>query len=93
MLAEGWRERLVEVKNANTAPTAGAPPRTGWCLSKEDICVAKLCAFREKDRNYVGALLDAALVDSHAIAALLAVVPEHAREAATRAQSWLKDRD
>jgi hypothetical protein len=23
----------------------------GWCLDKEDLCVAKLCAFREKTRT------------------------------------------
>lgn len=92
VLADGWRDRLVEVKNANTAPTAGAAQFTGWCLSKEDICVAKLCAFREKDRNFVGALLDAGLVDAAAIAARLAEVPEHARHAAGDAQSWLDSR-
>ena len=26
---------------------------TGWCLDKEDLCVVKLCAFREKDQNFV----------------------------------------
>lgn len=29
----------------------------GWCLDKEDLCVAKLCAFREKDQNFVDALI------------------------------------
>jgi hypothetical protein len=56
-LPEGWRDRLVKVQNANTAAPAGAPQFTGWCLDKEDLCVAKLCAFREKDRNFVAALV------------------------------------
>ena len=47
-LPEGWRDRLVKVQNANTASPAGEPQFTGWCLDKEDLCVAKLCAFREK---------------------------------------------
>jgi hypothetical protein len=50
-LPDGWRDRLVKVQNVNTAAPAGQPQFTGWCLDKEDLCVAKLCAFREKDRN------------------------------------------
>jgi hypothetical protein len=61
MLPDGWRDRLVKVQNANTA-AAGQPQFTGWCLDKEDLYVAKLCAFREKDRNFVAALLEARLV-------------------------------
>jgi hypothetical protein len=42
-LPEGWRDRLVRVQNANTAGPGGGPQFTGWCLDKEDLCVAKLC--------------------------------------------------
>ena len=58
---------MVKVQNANTAAPAGQPQFTGWCLDKEDLCVAKLCAFREKDRNLVVALLEARLVDAGVI--------------------------
>jgi hypothetical protein len=54
-----WRDRLVKVQNANTATPTGQPQFTGWCLDKEDLCVAKLCAFREKYRNFVAAVLTA----------------------------------
>jgi hypothetical protein len=54
-LPDGWRDRLVKVSNANTAGLGGEPVFTGWCLDKEDICVAKLCALREKDREFVRA--------------------------------------
>ena len=47
-LPDGWRGRLVKVQNANTAAPAGQPQFTGWCLDKEDLCVAKLCESREK---------------------------------------------
>jgi hypothetical protein len=47
-LPTGWRGRLVKVQNANTAAPDGEPQYTGWCLDKEDLCVAKLCAFRER---------------------------------------------
>src|SRR5580658_1182022 len=46
-LPTGWRGRLVKVQNANTAAPNGEQ-YTGWCLGKEDLCVAKLCAFRGK---------------------------------------------
>jgi hypothetical protein len=59
VLPDGWRHRLVKVQNANTAAPTGEPCFTGWCLNKEDLRVAKLIAFREKDRNFVAALLKA----------------------------------
>lgn len=64
ILLDGWRDRLVRVQNANTSAPAGEPQFVGWCLDKEDLCVAKLCARREKDRNFVAALLDVRLVDA-----------------------------
>jgi hypothetical protein len=89
-LPQGWRERLVKVQNANTAAAGGGPQFTGWCLDKEDLCVAKLCAFREKDQNFVSALLKAGLVDPGIIASRLATVPERYRPSAARAAEWLE---
>jgi len=89
VLPDGWRDRLVRVQNANTAAPAGAPQYTGWCLDKEDLCVAKLCAFREKDQNFVAALLNAQLVDAEIIAQRLAAVPKRHQPAAERALAWL----
>jgi hypothetical protein len=51
VLPDGWRDRLIKVQNANTAAPSGSPRYIGWCLDKEDLCVAKLCAFREKDKT------------------------------------------
>lgn len=78
------------MQNANTAAAGGGPQFTGWCLDKEDLCVAKLCAFREKDQNFVSALLEAGLVDPGIIAARLAAVPEQYRPSAVRATEWLE---
>ena len=89
-LPEGWRDRLVKVQNANTAPAGGGLQFTGWCLDKEDLCVAKLCAFREKDHNFVSALLRADLVDPEVITARLVTVPEQYRPSAVRAAEWLE---
>jgi hypothetical protein len=63
-----------------------------WCLDKEDLCVAKLCAFREKDQTFVAALLGARLVDAEVIAERLGAVPGKHTPAAERALGWLATR-
>ena len=80
----------MKVRNANTAAPDGEPQYTGWCLDKEDLCVAKLCAFREKDQNFVAALVRAALVSRETILTRLPTVDHHYRPAAEVAASWLR---
>lgn len=92
VLPDGWRDRLVKVQNANTAAVRGEPRFTGWCLDKEDLCVSKLCAFREKDRNFVAALLDADLVDAEVIASRMPSVPREHLPTTERALAWLDSR-
>jgi len=89
-LPAGWRNRLVKVQNANTAAPGGEPQYTGWCLDKEDLCVAKICAFREKDQNFVAALVRSALVDRQTILTRLDTVDERYLGAAELAGSWLR---
>lgn len=91
-LPEGWRARLVKVQNANTAAPSGQPRYIGWCLDKEDLCVAKLCAFREKDRNFVDALIADGLVDPQVIATRIKTVPGRYRSSIERATAWLEYR-
>ncbi len=79
------------MQNANTAAPSGEPQFIGWCVEKDDLCVAKLCAFREKDRNFVAALLDAGLVDSGELAERLSQLPAEFSEAGDRASAWLAD--
>jgi len=90
VLPDGWRDRLVKVQNTNTAAPSGDPQFTGWCLKPEDLCVAKLCALREKDQNFVAALLKAGLVDAGVVAGRLATVPPQHRVAIERALEWLR---
>lgn len=90
ILPDGWRTRLVRVQNANTAAPTGRPQFTGWCLDKEDLCVAKLCALREKDLNFVRALLNADIVDRNVIDQRLHTVHDAHRAAARAAQRWLR---
>jgi len=47
LLAAGWEERLIKIQNEGTR---GA---IAWCLSPEDLLVAKLAAQREKDFEFV----------------------------------------
>ncbi|HBX81360.1 MAG TPA: hypothetical protein DEH05_09640, partial [Propionibacteriaceae bacterium] len=58
-LPEGWRERLLPFSNAQTQDVVTGRQYTGWCLSPADLCVAKLCAAREKDQTFVHALFRA----------------------------------
>lgn len=92
VLPMGWRERLVKVQNENTAALSGEPQFIGLCLDRHDLCVAKLCAYREKDLNFVGALLEAQLVDAGVISERLDHLPAGFREAALRAGVWLDRR-
>jgi hypothetical protein len=89
-LPAGWRDRPVIVQNANTAAPDGGPEYAGWCLDKEDLCVAKLYAFREKDQNFVAALFRSKLINRETILARLPTVDERYRRAAERADSWLR---
>mgnify|MGYP001579712555 CR=1 FL=1 len=89
ILPKGWKRRLVKVRNANTAHISGEPQFTGWCLDKEDLCASKLCAHREKDLNFVRALVGAGLVDAGLIAGRLGAVPAKNRPAAEVALRWL----
>jgi len=57
-----------------------------------DLCVAKLCALREKDRNFVAALLHAGMVDAEVISARLAAVPAQHRVGADQGLAWLASR-
>jgi hypothetical protein len=50
ILPDGWRDRLVRVKNANTGGSAGL------CLEVHDLAISKYAAGREKDLAFTSAL-------------------------------------
>ena len=54
MPASGWDERLVPLVDRSTGTTS-------WCLDVRDLCVAKLLAGRQKDRDFVAAIIGGAL--------------------------------
>lgn len=63
VLPEGSESRLVAVSGPNTNG------RTGLCLDAHDLCLARLVAHREKDLTFVGALIEAGLIDPVILAA------------------------
>lgn len=75
-LPTGWRDRLVPVRNRDTVDVLTGAQYTGWCLDPADCCVAKLCAGRQKDLDFVFALFDAGLVDPDLVGERLTQVPD-----------------
>jgi hypothetical protein len=63
-LPAGWRERVVRLESERTAGTIGL------CLSSEDLAVSKLLAGREKDIEFVRAMLRERVVTEAAIRSL-----------------------
>lgn len=64
----GWRDRVVRFESA---ATNGA---CGLCMEPHDLAVAKLCAGREKDLEFVKGLLQSALVGTPELEQRLALV-------------------
>lgn len=65
ILPEGWGERLVEFR------VASSEPAIGWCLEPHDLALSKLAVHREKDYEFVSALLDEGLLDAEIMTARL----------------------
>ncbi len=68
VLPGGWKDRLVPLK---TPATGGA---TGLCLEVHDLAVSKLAAGREKDHEFVRALIRHDLADAGVISSRIALV-------------------
>jgi hypothetical protein len=68
-LPEGWRDRLVPVRNENTRFI------TGWCLDPHDLAVSKLAAGREKDMEFLAAMRDHGLLDLATLSGRLDATP------------------
>ena len=74
-LPNGWRERLVAIRNANTR---GA---TGGCLEIHDLVISKLVAGREKDLDFARVAARHHLVGEDVLSERLSVtqLPEELR--------------
>jgi hypothetical protein len=82
ILPEGWRDRLVPVRNQNTRGC------TGWCLELHDLAVSKLAAGRDKDVEFLHGMRREGLIDPATLRSRIKATPfptsEHAEAAASR---------
>ncbi len=67
VLPVGWQERLIAIANDNTRNC------TGWCLETHDLAISKLVAGRDKDLQFLAALLAHRLIDPDTIRSRLTV--------------------
>jgi hypothetical protein len=72
VLPEGWEERLISVCSENTG---GA---TGWCLDPHDLAFSKLAARREKDLEFVSALIQFKMIKQSRLLRLIAAAKDSA---------------
>ena len=56
VLPDGWEQRLIPVRNENTAGV------TGWCLEIHDLIVSKYVAGRERDLEFASEAIKQGLV-------------------------------
>lgn len=83
VLPAGWERRLVRIQNVNTGGYTGA------CLEPHDLAASKLAAGRERDYEFVRALLRHGYVRPATLRrriGRLPVAPAHR----TRLLSWLR---
>ena len=87
-LPAGWTERLVPVRNENTA---GA---TGWCLEVHDLAISKLVAGRERDLKFLDVLMRERMVDPALLAHRLEMLglPDDRMEVLRRRLRLLRSR-
>lgn len=81
-LPAGWQERLVKVQNENTHQSVG------YCIEPHDLAASKLAAGREKDHEFVRAMLRHHIVDEHVLGERIEALPFPAVER-ERLGRWL----
>jgi len=69
-LPSGWQDRLVKFQNENTGGI------TALCLDPLDIACSKLVARRQKDTEFVGAMLRHRLIERSTLEARIALLPD-----------------
>lgn len=84
----GWQERLVSFTSEGTGNGRG------WCLERHDLAAAKLAAGRQKDYEFVNALVDAGLLDLTVVRERLEMLPRDRVLPAylAKARAWAKAR-
>ena len=69
VLPDGWRDRLVRFATAASAPGAAL------CLEPHDLAASKLVAYREKDVEFVAAVIAARLIDPDTLSRRIETLP------------------
>ena len=84
---DGWEGRLVRFERPGTN---GA---VGWCLEAHDLAAAKLAAGRDKDYEFVEALLRERLIDRAVLVERVGLLPRDRVLPAflARAQRWITE--
>jgi hypothetical protein len=85
----GALDRLVPFQ------TDGTAPGRGLCLDPHDLAASKLAAGRDKDYEFVGALLDAKLLNKETLIERVGGLPRNRVLPAflRRAEQWLSTRE
>jgi hypothetical protein len=81
-----WQQRAIRLESYSVVRQQTV---VGVCPDASDLCVSKLCALREKDLDFVSALLRAGIVKRETLRDRLDTVPSLDPRALTRAQAWL----
>jgi hypothetical protein len=68
-LPAGWEERLIPIRNENTASA------TGWCLDVHDLAISTLVAGRDKDVHFLRVLLREQMATAAVIGDRLRTLP------------------
>jgi hypothetical protein len=82
-LPRGWQSRVIPVRGSELGR------ETGYCLQGYDLAASKLAAFRDKDREFVRALLTERVLDGDEIIARLRMLSLADDEIARRVQ-WVE---
>ncbi|MDR0563827.1 MAG: hypothetical protein LBG78_02665 [Azoarcus sp.] len=82
VLPEGWKERLVKVQNTNT------DMKIGYCLEAHDLAASKLAAGREKDFQFVKAMLENNLANIQVLKTRIETLPISETQQ-KRIKSWI----
>lgn len=82
VLPDGWKDRLVPIRNENTRDV------TGLCLDTHDLAVSKLVAGREKDRFFLIEMCRHDMLDPDLLSARIALLPVMPGERSRIIERW-----
>lgn len=85
-LPRGWHDRALRISDPMTEGAIGIAPEI------HDICASKLVALREKDFDYVGAAIEATLVEPTTLLTRLREIDQVPEEVRARASAWVAAR-